>query len=593
MQEIKMKGRIRIIITGVSVLLFSSIWGLPSENPWGNLKKIQYYNTHRQPAEVLNHLKLIDFSTLNRPDQQELAAELIKMGDQYFKKSDFQTAEAFYRKVLNLSPDYWPLYNKLEKINRERGSLFVSINHIFQQLVQVVRNFKSSFLLVNQFFNLLFYSTLFVFFLFSVVMLAKYFKLALNDFQVVEGSNFSIKRALFCTALVLWPLLLISGWMIYPFLIVGFLWLYFNENEKKSVIYMLVIIAVATVLFSFNRMLENNIQTDEFIRIRKVYEGRRFEKKDYQAFDNKLKLIQAFSYYERGDFNTAQDILNSTGEEFLHPQKFCLLGNIYFFDGDIPQSIEYYRKSLQLDDHNEVVLNNFTVALMKDNNPEVFDSYAKRYPEIKTYQNREQTIKNIEIHQWDLWNRLFNSLKEKFSLIEFSTRVVAEFLGLPIIYCILFFVFYVMGLKKIIPALGESTYCSKCSKIIKEASIHRSYKLCDECHQLFSIKDVIFLEAKVLKEKELKKKFRKKHLFFLFFSIVIPGLNNNLKENNRLLLMAGFVFYFMLGMAVIGTINFSRIFQTSPLIFNLVGVFAMVFYLLVNILSVLGDEDGI
>jgi hypothetical protein len=46
------------------------------------------------------------------------------------------------------------------------------------------------------------------------------------------------------------------------------------------------------------------------------------------------------------------------------------------------------------------------------------------------------------------------------------------------------------------------------------------------------------------------------------------------------------------GFAVVGMVNFNRIFSTAPLFFNLVGVGAVGFYLLVNIFSVVGDENG-
>jgi hypothetical protein len=171
--------------------------------------------------------------------------------------------------------------------------------------------------------------------------------------------------------------------------------------------------------------------------------------------------------------------------------------------------------------------------------------------------------------------------------------MTGEFFKLPIVYYMLLFILYLFGLKKLAPTRGESVFCSKCAKIIKEASTHKSYKLCDECHQLFSIKDVIFLEAKILKEKELKKKSRKKYIVFLLFSALIPGVNFNHRENNRVFMIFSMVFYLLIGGAVFGAVNFNRIYATSPLILNFVGAVAIVFYFLVNVFSVLGDEDGI
>ena len=344
-------------------------------------------------------------------------------------------------------------------------------------------------------------------------------------------------------------------------------------------------------------MLEKNLQTDSFKRAQKVYAGTLFDKAIYDTFDDELKIAQAFSYYEDwksdpGRLDTALDILNSTSDSFKSTQKYNLIGNIHYRHGEIGQSIKYYSESLQLDDDNKVALNNFTLALLKDNQPEVFKSYAQRYPQIETLRAKAADIKEITLNQGVLWKRLFNPTRGPFSLVSFLKGVAGQLFKLPIVYFILIFVIYVLGLKKIAPTLGESTYCSKCAKIIKEASIHKSYKLCDECYQLFSIKDVIFLEAKILKEKELKKTFRSKYIFSLIFSAIIPGLNFNNRGKNRLFLLFDIIFYFLLGFAVMGVINFYQSFSYAPLFLNLVGMVAFGFFLLVNIFSVLGEEDG-
>ncbi|MCP5049630.1 MAG: hypothetical protein GY940_20840, partial [bacterium] len=270
-----------------------------------------------------------------------------------------------------------------------------------------------------------------------------------------------------------------------------------------------------------------------------------------------------------------------------------LMGNIYYRYGEFSQSKKYYSESLKMNDKNPIALNNFTLALLKDHNPTVFQSYAKRYPEIERYRSKELYLKEIKLRRGVLWGRLFNFSGDTFSLGKLVSGTLGECFKLPVFYFLILFILYVTLLKKITPNLGESTFCSKCSRIIKEASVHRSYKLCDECYQLFSIKDVIFLEAKILKEKELKKKFKKKFFVFILFSVLIPGLNFSQRENNRLFVALCGAFYFLLGFAVVGFINFDHIFSASPLFLNLFGIIAVGFYFFVNLFSVLGDKDGI
>jgi tetratricopeptide (TPR) repeat protein len=580
-------------------IFLCSIFLLPKEDPWGDLKKIHFYDSVKNYRQVLEQLELIQFEDLNRADQKEIASQLIRFGDHYFEKGKYDHAEAFYRKVFNVAPkdDYWYLYNKLEKINRVNGSIFIGFKSLFGQLFLALENFKASFLLVNNFFNLLFFSALFTFLLFSLLLFIKYFKLAGNDLFLDAKKKLSIKKVFIVLLVLLWPALLLFGWMIYPFLLAGFLWFYMNENEKKAVKYMLIAVAVITALYSLNLLLEKNLQTNSFKQAQKVYEGHLFDKEVYDTFDDALKVAQAASYYEKGkidpnSLNTALDILNSTNDDYKSPLKYTLKGNIYFKYGEIGQSIKYYSDSLLLDDDNKVTLNNFTLALSKENKPEVFNSYAERYPQIKSLRAKAVDIKNVKLNQGALWERLFNSPKGNFNPGLLFKGIIKELFKLPVVYYMLLLMIYIMGLKRLVPLIGQSTYCSKCHKIIKEASIHKSYKLCDDCYQLFSIKDVIFLEAKILKEKELRKKYKKKYIVSLIFSLFIPGLNFNYRGNNRLFLLLSVIFYFLVGFAVVGMVNFNRIYSAAPLFLNLVGIAAVGFYLLVNIFSVLGDENG-
>jgi tetratricopeptide (TPR) repeat protein len=352
-------------------------------------------------------------------------------------------------------------------------------------------------------------------------------------------------------------------------------------------------VAVFTLLYSFNLMVEKSAVDENFKTIRQVYNGRLFERQEYEKFDNELKVAQAFSYYENKQYETALEILLSTGEAYKNKLKFDLMGSIYFRSENFSESVDNFNESLRIHDKDAVTLNNFTLALLKENDEEVFDSYARRYPEIEDYRTKVAGLKNARISPTGLlWKRLVNFSAERFSFPSFLKNLLAEFFQLPIIYFILVFIAYIFGVRKFSPPIGGSTYCSKCSKIIKEASIHKSYKLCDECYQLFLIKDVIFLEAKILKEKELERKFKKKYALALIFSFFIPGLNLNSRGRNQLFVLLSCMFYFLLGFAVIGILTFNTFFSTAPIILNLVGMLAFVFYLVFNLVSILGDYNG-
>lgn len=575
------------------MFLSTAVFLFPSDNPWGNLKKIYFYESIKNDPMVLENLNAINCDGFEKGERDNLASNLIKFGDLYFSGGKYDMAEAFYGKVLSLSPDYWYLYNKLEVLDRKKGNGFFNFKNAFKQLFMVLQDFKSSFLLVNSFFNMVFFAGLFVFFLFSMILFIKYFRLAGNDLPLFEHGTLSLKNLGIIVVLLLWPLLLFSGWFIYPFLITGFLWVYLNENEKKTILYTLIFIVVFTFLYSFNVMLENSARDKNFKVVQKVYDGHLYGRGDYEKFDNDLKTALAYSYYQHKQFDVALDILASTGENYKSKLKFDLMGNIYYKSGNFSESSNYFDESLKLDDKDKLTLNNFTLSLLRDNDEELFNSYTARYPEIVEFQKNVSVLKEVKLLPTGaLWKRVLNFSEPHFNFAFFLKKLLNEFLKLPVVYFILVLILYIFGTKKLFPVMGGSTFCSKCSKVIKEASVHKSYKLCDECYQLFLIKDVIFLEAKILKEKELGKKFKKKYLIALLFSLLIPGLNLNYKERNRSFIIMSMMFYFLLGFSIIGTIAFTGLFFTAPIIFNLIGILSLVFYFLFNLFSVLGDYDG-
>jgi len=583
-----MKHKILFVV----LFLVITVWSFPKEDAWGNVKKLYFYMSIDAKEEIPKQLDLIDMEGLKRSDREDIAGRLIKFGDYYYEKGNYRLSESFYRKVLHLSPGYWYLYSKLEKINSTEGGFFIRFKSIFGQLVMILKDFRASFMLTNQLVSMMFFTALLVFFIFSGFMMIKYFKLVGNDALVEHDRRIISKNVIILAALIFWPVLILSGWMIYPFLICGVFWMYLNDNEKKAVRIIISIITFVSILYSINLVLEQKAKTENFQKALRTYDGHLFGKEDYHSFDDKLKVTLAYSYYENGDSNSALDILNSTSESFNDKGKYLLYGNIHFREGDFSQSSDYYDKALRIDEQDPIALNNFTISLIRQNDPEILKSYLKRFPGLNAYRTKATNIQELKINSMDLWVRLLSDSRYNFSVGSLITNWAGKLLSLPILYYFLIFMGYVYSLKKVFHQLGESTYCSKCAKIIKDISIHRSYKMCDECHQLFSIKDVVFLETKILKEKELKNKLRKKYIRETLFSILIPGLNFNHRENNRLFLVSSFMFYLLLGFSIMGAVNFNHVYSTSPLFLNLVGLTGILFYLLINIFSVMGEEDG-
>jgi hypothetical protein len=582
----------KILLATIALPLLAS-FSLAAGNPWGNLKKIYFYDASGNLAEVKKNLDGMDAQMLPPEEKIELLKKLAELGDRYLLKNDDRLAETFYRKCLVISPaDAWPLYNKLEKISRRRGSSIWNLGYVWQQFGLVMHDFNSLLLLLFNFFNVLLFSGLLLFFLVAVVMAIKYFKLGAYDFIIGADSRFSLSKLLLLVLFLLWPLAITGGWAIYPFLFCGFLWSYFNHDDRVNIKRILGILLALTLLYSLGQYLEKSLQSPGFQTIKKIYTGHLFPERTYSRFDNELKVIQAYAYYNRNQADVAMDVLLTTGSNYNSILKFNLLGNIYFDKGNINQSIQYYRQSLSLDNQNPVTLKNFTMALLKNNDPDLFLFYSKNYPQIQDFKDKVNTLQRTRLPEKTLWKRLLNFSWQDFHVWNFLQLVLVEFLEFPVLLAILIMAAYISLLKRFFPTLGQSTFCSKCAKIIKKMSVEQSHALCDDCYQLFLIKDPIFLEAKILKEREINRQSGFKHALIMLASLIIPGFSLNFKDKGKVFTFTFLLFFSVSGFCLFSALIFKNIFGVIPMFLNIIGIAAVVFYLGINAYSLRGQHDG-
>ncbi len=577
---------------GLALLLTCS---LAAASPWGSLKKIYFYEAGGNLEEVRLNLERLDAQELPPNDKIELMKKLTELGDRYFRKNNDALAEAFYRKTLSLSPkDAWPLYNKLEKISRRHGGIFWNFADVGRQFALVTRGFTGSVLLLSGFFSVLMFSGLLLFFMVSAALVIRYFKLAAHDFILEGHSRFSIPKLLLLLLLVLWPLLVTGGWALYPFLLCGFLWNYFNHDESVNVKRIQVLLLLLAFLYSLGQYLEKSMLSPGFQTIKQIYSGQLFPADTYARFDNEMKVMQAYAYYHRDQPDAALDVLLETGSGYATPLKFNLLGDIHFEKGNIPQSIQYYRQSLSLDDRNPATLKNFTVALLKNNDPDLFLFYSKNYPQISRFKDKISSLQKTPLPEKILWRRLLNFSWLKFHFWHFLEVTAGEFLRFPVLLAILFMWAYVSWMKRFFPALGQSIFCSKCDKIIRKMSIEQaqSHALCEECYQLFLIKDPIFLEAKLLKEMEIGRRLHLKNSLLLAVSLLVPGFILNFQDKGKVFAPLFLIWSVISGFFLINALNFKDVFGSVPMFLNLIGLAAIVLYLAITVYSLKGNPDG-
>ncbi|MBU4268481.1 MAG: hypothetical protein KJ808_06495 [Acidobacteria bacterium] len=581
------------IIMPLIVLALMASLSPAATNPWGDLKKIYFYNSIGNLAEVKKNLDKINAQTLPHSDKIELMNKLAELGDRYYQKGDYQLAETFFKKILNISPqDAWPMYNKLEKISRRRGNFLWNLNYIGRQFGLLTRGFNSSFILLNSFFNILLFSGLLLFYLVTTVMFIKYFKLAAHDFIMGSNPRFKIHKLLLLLLLLLWPLALTGGWGFYPFLFCGFLWDYFNHDDQVNIKRIVVILLVLVFLHSLGQYLEKSLQTPGFQTVQKIYAEQLFPESTYNHFDNEMKIMQAYAYYNRNHTNEALDILQATGNNYNSMLKFNLLGNIYYEKGNVLQSIQYYRQSLSLDNQNQSTLKNFTMALLKNNDPELFLFYSKSYPQIQSLKDKVTALQKTKFPEKILWNRLLKFSWQNFHVWNFLEIVAIEFIKFPVLLAILIMAVYITLLKRFSLALGQSTFCSKCARIIKKLSIEQAHALCEGCYQLFLIKDPIFLDAKILMEKDINRQFRLKKSLILLVSLIIPGFSLNFEDKSRAFTFLFLLFFNVFGFFLFTALAFKSIFGTIPMFLNIIGIVAIVLYLAINAYALKGNHNG-
>ena len=123
-------------LTAAGLALLASL-SLAASSPWGNLKKIYFYEASGNLGEVRQNLDRLDAQALPPAEKIELMKKLAELGDRYYQKNDYPLAEAFYRKTLAHSPqDAWPHLQQAGKdLPAPRG--------IFWNFANVGRQFAS------------------------------------------------------------------------------------------------------------------------------------------------------------------------------------------------------------------------------------------------------------------------------------------------------------------------------------------------------------------------------------------------------------------------------------------------------------------
>lgn len=557
------------------------------------IRKVNLYHSQEQTEAMIRQLEQLDTSADTHARKRFIARILEGYGDHYRLEGKPDLAERFFRQALRVNASEWKLFNKLNELQVQEHRIRLHLPSAFRQVPQLLQNFHPAYLLLNRILNSLFVAVCWVFMVLAVMLLFKYFPLAQTDLFRDGEWRINWIQSVAVILLLVWPLLVGPGWGALAFLILGFLWVYLERPEKRSILAGLLVFAVVILLAAFQLVLDRSVESREFSTTLKVFSGQSLDAKEVAGLDPQLVVMRAFNEYEAGNLEKALELLESSGEEFRGKLKYQLLAGIQYRFGNIKECIANLRVALQLDDKDPVSLNNFTLALLENGNRRLLDSYIQRYAQIKELKAQYLQLKQPMPDPLFLWRRLFSQGRPQVSIAAFLKNWGNAVVEFPAAWSLLLFFLYLFLIPKVFSGIGKSIRCSKCGKHIDRTAVHRSYKLCNECYQLFMIKDVMFLEAKVIKEKELMRRRRSERALTLGLSLIVPGLNLIARSRLTAYILLATPMYFLLAFFWTSRHAFKETFAAVPLFMQLVGVAAILAYILINLVAVKGEEDGL
>ncbi len=575
-------------------LIFGFIQIFPSASvDLTDIEKATYLFQKGQYKKAEGIIESLNFESYSNTEKKFVTDRLKRIAYTFIKKKDFKRADKLFNKILSLNNSSWDVRNGQEIINRLKNNSLYNPGLIVSQFSEISRNFEAKFLITGFLSSSIFLSSVFIFFITAFFLFIKNFKLASNDIFIDHNGDLDKIKIILVAVLLFWPAFILSGWITYPFLMSGFIWIYLGNREKRLLLIQIIIIIVCSFMLSFRNYLYEGSGEETFKTAKNLIYDKLYDKSEYSRFDNDLKVLQAFAYFKNGYLEKSLDILISTSENYRNIFKFNLMGNIYFRSDNFDVSLKYLKSALEVNERDETALYNFAVLLTELKNPNVFASYAKRYTALNNLKDTIGELRDPVINRNYLWNRLINRSEEGISKIKLFGKIILEFFKLPVLYFSIIFFLYLYSVKLFFKNAGKSVYCIKCDKIIPRSGSDKSKYYCDQCYELFQLKDVVFMEAKVAREAELKKKKTTAKIKFYFLSLFLPGFVLLLRKKGILYTILSFFFYFMLFFSILSIYYFNKIYGLYPLFLNITMVIAVILYMAINIYSLKGDHDGV
>ena len=480
-----------------------------------------------------------------------------------------------YLYTLSKYENNWKIFDDLSKIELKSLNILKGIKNAFVALKLFIYS-DDNILILSPLAKSIFWG---LFLSFVVFLLFKYsynFEVLLNDLNL----NLKIVQYISLVVFALISTVFVTGAFYIPFGIGAVIFFYLQKKEKK-----LLFLYVFLFLFSFIALLYTNIiQTASYNKnykaIIKIKEGKytdqellKIEKELEKDPDPQLFLTIAIRYYNDNLLFDSKRVLEKVKEsEKYNKLKYFYLGNIYYKVGFFSKAKDMYFKALQFAPNDPYLNFNVSVLLFKINQPDLAQKYALIAQKAGIKREGEIITKNDPLNI-----NIFPYVNFNFS---------KEMLFHPIFLGLLIFFVLLILLKIIFRSIGSSIRCASCGKPTKKNRNSVNDRYCEECFNLFIIREPFLSETRKIKYKEIEENNLKMTKKILILSILFPGIDLIYRELSYLYFILSFFTFFSLVLFFTLNVDLIVLKASNILSFNTIFLWlALLFYIITNIIS--------
>ncbi len=541
--------------------------------------------------------KLIDECRVNSWSSEERASfyrSLVNIADGFYTSGNINKALGIKQLIKEKSPNTWEVYSRVREPKFALSLEF--LNDSLKQIKSISGNFFSLYFLLRGLHKTFYISFLLVFFFWSLFLLTRYFNLPCHDLILEREGDYSKKKLLFIVAVILFPLIYLGGWAFYILPIVGFLYVYLDNKEIKLTTVLLFILVLFLMVDVFFSLVDRELQYPKLKAYLSLYQGKvqrsKESNKDNEYLVRKALFIYNNSKKEQKDLEKVRTLLSKVSPDYKSYVKSTLLGDLARLEGNYNEAIVKYNDAMQFGKERAKLGSRILSVIASMPNQEdkesMYKAFINGYPDLAKLKSDLGELENLQPRKAQIWSYILSFNKDSFTFGNFFKFYFKEFLSEPLTWMLVIFISYILFFNLFLANYGMSVNCSRCGRAVK--SKRTENLLCDDCAQLFMMKDMAFLEAKRAKQNELNKKSYQSYLIHLTLGIVVPGFALIHRGLYKLYVFGAWLtLSMMLSNYYIGSI-FLKLFGVKPLFLNIFTVLGIIFYLIFNLISLTGQD---